>query len=328
VEEIACGTLFENSDSGRLILGDVRELLPTLLAGIGPSVDLIYIDPPFCAGRDFESRPAPRSRGAGTREIAYVDRWEGGLDGYLQWLSDTFTLLRDLLAPDGSLYVHLDWRASHYARAILDELFGADCFQNEIAWLYREAINSRKRWNRKHDTILLYTRDSDSFCFNADTVLQPHAASTVAKYRSEDDRGRYRLMGRGITGSPIRSARDVAQEWERTHPDLVYRQYLRNGTYPVDYLKVDIVNQASRERLGYPTQKPEALIEKLILASSDPGDLVLDCFCGSGTTPAVAARLGRRWIGADSSRLAIETSRTRLAALNAGSFVVQRPASG
>jgi site-specific DNA-methyltransferase (adenine-specific)/adenine-specific DNA-methyltransferase len=325
VEEIPAGAPLD-TPHGRLILGEAHGVLPALLAEIGPSVDLVYIDPPFCVGRDFASRPAPRSANPESPATAYSDRWEGGLDEYLQWLSEIFILLRELLAPDGSLYVHLDWRASHYARAILDELFGPDCFQNEIVWLYREAINSRKRWNRKHDTILLYTRDPMRFQFNADAVLQPHAATTIAKYRREDEQGPYRLMGRGIVGSPIQSARDVAPEWERTHPDLVYRQYLRKGTYPVDYLKIDIVNQASRERLGYPTQKPEALIEKLVLASSDPDDLVLDCFCGSGTTPAVAAQLGRRWIGADSSRLAVETSRARLAALGAGPFAVQRAA--
>src|SRR5262249_46761831 len=156
------------------------------------------------------------------------------------------------------------------------EVFGPDRFQNELAWCYREAINSRRRWNRKHDNILFYTRDPQRFVFNADAVLQPHSETTRAKYRYTDERGRYRLMGRGIVGSPIRSARDIAPEWEKTHPELVYRHYQRAGAYPVDYLNIDIINQASHERLNYPTQKPEALLERLIRASSNAGDLVLD----------------------------------------------------
>jgi len=119
-------------------------------------------------------------------------------------------------------------------------------------------------------------------------------------------------MGRGIVGSPIQSARDVAPEWEENHPELVYRHYLRGGTYPVDYWIIDVINQASHERTGFDTQKPEALLERIIKASSNPGDLVADFFCGSGTTLAVAEKLGRRWIGCDLSRYAIHVTRKRL----------------
>lgn len=119
-------------------------------------------------------------------------------------------------------------------------------------------------------------------------------------------------MGRGLKDSPISSARDVSPKWEKEHPELVFRHYLGKGTLPVDYWNIDIINQASRERLGFPTQKPEALLERIIKASSNPGDLVLDCFAGSGTTLAVAEKLGRRWIGVDCGKLAIYTMQKRL----------------
>jgi hypothetical protein len=139
----------------------------------------------------------------------------------------------------------------------------------------------------------------------------------VRKYRHVDSDGKpYRLMGRGIINSPIRSARDISPEWEKTHPELTFRHYLKPGTLPVDYWHIDIVNQASAERVDYPTQKPEALLERILLASSNPGDLVLDPYCGSGTTAIVAERLGRRWIAGDSSAWAIHTTRKRLLGLS------------
>ena len=152
------------------------------------------------------------------------------MDTYLQWFYETAALLRDLLAEDGSIYVHCDWRMAGQLRIIMDEIFGEGCFQNEIAWCYREAINSTKRWNRKHDNILFYTRNPEKYTFNADDVLQPHSPATTAKYKYKDEKGPYRLMGRGIVGSPIQSARDVSPEWEKTHPELVYRHYLREGS--------------------------------------------------------------------------------------------------
>lgn len=302
----------------RLIKGDAAEVLPALASEFAGHVDVVYIDPPFFTGKRFTASAEHADEGAAAGERpAYEDVWENGIDGYLQWLFLKLLQLRELLSECGSLYVHLDWRTVHLARSLLDEVFGVDCFQNEIAWCYREAINARKRWNRKHDVLLFYTRQRDSFLFNADAVLRPHMASTIAKYRHEDERGRYRLMGRGIQGSPICSARDVSPEWERTHPELVYRHYLRKGTYAMDYWNIDGINQASRERRNYPTQKPEALLERILLASSNPGSLILDCFCGSGTTPAVAARMGRRWIAADQGDLAIQTTRHRLEAIPA-----------
>jgi DNA modification methylase len=242
---------------------------------------------------------------------AYSDHWDGDLGCYLQWLLDRLTLARELLAPTGSLYVHLSWHSAHYVKLLLDEVFGTARFQNEIIWCYREAINNKKRWNRKHDTLLFYSK-TDRFTFNPDAVREPYRESHIRKYRHQDEQGPYRLMGRGIPGSPIRSHRDLPADYETRFPDLTYRHYLGTGTLPVDYWLIDIENQMSRARTGYPTQKPEALLERILLASSNAGDLVADLCCGSGTTLAVAQRLGRHWIGCDNGPLAIHTCRKRL----------------
>ncbi len=177
-----------------------------------------------------------------------------------------------LLAEDGVLYLHLDWQAAHYAKLLLDEIFGGERFQNEIIWCYREAINSKKRWNRKHDTLLFYSK-GERFTFNYNRVQQPYAESNIRKYRHRDEKGAYRLMGRGIVNSPIRCKRDLPLEYETLYPGLTYRHYLGEGTLPVDYWNIDIENQASAKRTGYPTQKPEALLERILLASTNEGDL-------------------------------------------------------
>ena len=288
--------------ANQLILGDNFKAMCALLSEFAGKFDLIYLDPPFFTRRDWKNRED---------EHAYADTWDEGLPSYLQFLYDRLFLAREALSDNGCLYLHLDWQAGHYAKLILDEIFGAERFQNEIIWCYREAINSRKRWNRKHDTILFYSK-TESFTFNPETVLEPYSESTLKKFRSRDEKGPYRLMGRGITNSPLRSKRDLSSEMESLYPELTYRHYLGEGTLPVDYWFIDIENQASHVRTGYPTQKPEALLEKILLASTNPGDLIGDFFCGSGTTLSVANRLERRWIGVDSGELAIKTTEERL----------------
>jgi DNA methylase len=151
-----------------------------------------------------------------------------------------------------------------------------------------------------------------TFNYDNEMVLEPLSENTIKKYRLEDDIGRYRLNGRFITGSPIKGGKDVDPKWEITHPHLVVRDYLREGKVPNDYFFVDMENQSSSNRTNYPTQKPEELLFKILSASTNPGDLILDCFMGSGTTQAVAMKLGRRFIGADINLGAIETSIQRL----------------
>jgi site-specific DNA-methyltransferase (adenine-specific)/adenine-specific DNA-methyltransferase len=295
----------------RLIQGDNLAVMAALRAEYAGKIALIYLDPPFFTGAEWRAQAISGEPNASL--AAYSDDWGGEMGSYLQWLLDRLTLARELLSPTGSLYLHLSWHSAHYVKLLLDEIFGVERFQNEIAWCYREAINSKKRWNRKHDTLLFYSR-GERFTFNPDSVRTPYKDSHIKKYRMQDEQGAYRLMGRGITGSPLRSHRDLPPEYETQFPELTYRHYLGQGTLPVDYWLIDIENQASHARTGYPTQKPEALLERLLLASTNPGDLVADLCCGSGTTLAVAQRLERRWIGCDLGPLAIHTCRKRLLA--------------
>ncbi len=273
----------------RLISGDKKDVLPALLHHFASSVDLIYIDPPFMTGRTFTS---------GT-QIAYRDSWNNDLDIYLQWLYETLLLLYQLLASDGSLYVHLDWRTAHYARCILDEIFGSALqaeghgFKNEIIWHYQSGGRSQRGYARKHDTLLLYTKSSD-YCFHAERIGERRGAHKRNHMRKEigDD---------GRISWTIRSAGRIytySEDTPMTPSDV--------------WTDIQHLHQKDPERTGYATQKPEALLERVILASSEEHDLVLDCFCGSGVTPVVAEQLGRRWIACDQSELAITITRKRL----------------
>lgn len=225
---------------------------------------------------------------------------KGSLLAYLVSMTLRIAEIYRVLKPTGSFYFHCDPTSSHYLKLIIDAIFvpnGGD-FKNEIVWCYKSRPISKKHFCKKHDIIFFYSR-SDKYYFDCNANLQPLSPVTIKKYIHEDKKGKYRLVGRGITGSPIRSAKDVDPEWEVTHPELVKRDYLRKG-YPIeDWWYIDIINQSSQERLGYPTQKPEALLERIIKASSKEGDLILDAYCGCGTTIAVAERLKRRWIGID-----------------------------
>lgn len=296
-----------------LVCGDNFQALKTIYENKDPlikdkvkgKVKLIYIDPPFATEGDFTAKDG---------EKAYSDKIKGA--EFIEFLRERLILAREILADDGAIYVHLDWKKAHYIKVILDEVFGENYFQNEIVWCYGEAINSKKRWNRKHDVIYFYSK-SENFTFNYEKVLEEYSENTIKKYKYVDENGnRYRLMGRGLAGSPIRSKRDVSIEWEKTHPELVYRHYMKDGVLPVDYWNVPIINQSSAERIGYPTQKPEELLEKIILASSNEGDIVMDFFAGSGTSLVVAEKLGRRWIGCDIGKLSIYTIQKRLLTLS------------
>lgn len=291
-------------EPNRLFWGDNLHVMRQLPS---ESIDLIYLDPPFFSGRQYNV-----IFGDQNELRSFSDIWEDGMPGYLVWLNARLYEMKRLLKKSGSIYVHCDWHASHYIKVELDKLFGYECFQNEIIWCYREAINAKKRWNRKHDVILYYTRQEEGYYFDPTPALEPHSESTNKKYKYSDEKGPYRLMGRGIVGSPIRSARDVSPEWEKKRPDLVYRHYQKAGTLPVDYWNIDIINQAARERIGYPTQKPERLLERIVACSSPQGATVADFFSGGGTTAAVAQRLGRRWLACDQSRVAVAVTADRL----------------
>src|SRR5437016_1301887 len=286
----------------RLICGDKSVVLPALLPEFARAVDLIYIDPPFMTGRDFTS---------GT-QLAYSDKWKNDLDVYLQWLHETFVQLHRLLAQDGSLYVHLDWRATHYAKVILDEVFGyrsdADGpgFKSEIIWHYQSGGRSHKCYARKHDTILLYTR-SAQYCFHAERIGERRGTQKRNHMRKQ-------VGPDGRVTWTIRSA------------DRIYTYDEDAMMTPADvWNDISHLHQKDPERNGYATQKPAALLERIILASSEENDLVLDCFCGSGVTPAVAERLDRRWIACDQSELALKLTRERMLTFDrVRPFVMQR----
>lgn len=275
---------------GRLILGDNLDVMSALLPEYEEGIDLVYADPPFFTNRKFSARIG---RGEDSRKPekwllaeGYRDSWTD-LDSYLQFLYERLALMYRLLAPNGTLYLHLDWHADAYARLILDELFGREgCFVNEIIWAYHGPSPIRTAFNRKHDTILVYAKGR-GYTFNADAVREPYHPNTVATFKSS------RKAGFGKT------------------PDLA------RGKVPEDWWYFPVVARLHGERTGYPTQKPEALLERIILASSNPGDTVADFFCGSGTTAVVAAKHRRRFIAGDVLPRAVHTARNRLAEMQA-----------
>jgi len=275
---------------GRIILGDNLSIMAALLPEYEGRIDLIYADPPFFTNRKFSARVG---RGEDSRKPSnwklaegYHDAWPD-LDSYLQFLYERLLLMHRLLAPNGTIYLHLDWHADAYARLILDEIFGVEgVFINEIIWTYHGPSPIRTAFNRKHDTILAYAKSRD-YTFNVDDVREPYNPNTVTTFNSS------RKAGFGKV------------------PDL------ERGKVPEDWWYFPVVARLHNERTGYPTQKPEALLERIILASSNKGGLVADFFCGSGTTSVVAARNGRKFITSDEAVRAVHTARGRLSGTKA-----------
>jgi len=272
----------------RLLLGDNLALMAAMLPEYEGRINLIYTDPPFFTNREFSARNGrgEDSRKPGQWQMAegYHDHWDG-LDSYLDFLYQRLALMYRLLAPNGTLYLHLDWHADSYARLLLDELFGADHLLNEIIWTYHGPSPIRRAFNRKHDTILVYVKN-DQYTFNADDVREPYNANTVKTFNSSPKAGFGKV------------------------PDL------ERGKVPEDWWYFPVVARLHNERTGYPTQKPIALLERVVLASSNPGDFVADFFCGSGTTPFVAAKHGRRFVACDETFRALHTTRSRLTDLS------------
>ncbi|MDR1360668.1 MAG: site-specific DNA-methyltransferase, partial [Deltaproteobacteria bacterium] len=271
-----------------LIQGDNRDILLAALNGplaeairAAGGVRLIYLDPPFATGARLPIFLDIGGERSALAAIAYSDVWKGGVRTFLSMLFTRLALMRDLLAEDGSIYVHCDHRSAAFIRLFLDHLFGADRFLGEIIWHYTGGGRARRYFSRKHDTLLHYAKSS-RWIFRPDEIRVPYAP------------------GSGYARGGI-----VSASGKRYAPNPL-------GTPVDDVWSLPIVNPLSRERLAYPTQKPERLLERIIRASSHPGDLVADFFCGSGTTLAVAEGLGRKWLGADAGAFAIQTSRKRL----------------
>ncbi len=267
--------------SGAVLEADNLDVLAAIPDGV---VDLVYADPPFGTG-DVQRLASIRTgtgertrRGFGGREVAWEvvgeQAWADDLPlpEHLAALRSRVEEIRRVLAPHGSLYLHVDWRTTHHVRLLLDEVFGADQFLNEIVWAYDYGGRARDRWPRKHDTILWYAK-GDAWTFDRDQIV------------------RIPYMAPGLVG-PEKAAR---------------------GKLPTDVWWLTIVPPGSAERTGYPTQKPVRLLERIVAASSRPGDLVLDPYAGSGTTGVAAARLGRRWLLVDRNPAAAAIARGRLA---------------
>ncbi len=245
----------------------------------GARYRLIYLDPPFGSGKTYGAR-VNGAKGVQSQVVhAYAD--DGDFDQYLRWLDARLRVARELLADDGTLYVHLDWHAVHYVKVLLDRLFGRDRFINEIIWCYHGPSPITSAFKRKHDTILVYTK-SRSYYFNADAVRVPYDQATVRTFRSSPKAGFGKV------------------------PDL------ERGKVPEDWWYFPVVARLHSERVGYETQKPEALLKRIVLASSAPGDHVLDLCGGSGTTAVVSAKLGRHATLADANPVAIEKTLLRL----------------
>jgi site-specific DNA-methyltransferase (adenine-specific) len=264
-----------------VLLGDNLELLPRF---DGETFQLVYLDPPFNTGKVQRRRtltttndPAGDRRGFGGRrystallaESSYRDEF----DDYLGFLEPRLREVRRVLAESGTLYLHIDYREAHYVKLLLDELFGRECFLNEIVWAYDYGARPRRRWPAKHDTILVYVKDPESYWFDSEAVeREPYMA-----------------------------------------PGLVTPEKAARGKLPTDVWWHTIVSPTGKEKTGYPTQKPEGVLRRIVQASSRPGDWCLDCFAGSGTLGAVAAALDRRYVLIDTNPEAIEVAMRRLA---------------
>lgn len=308
----------QNGWINKIFWGDNLQVMSHLLKEYRGKIKLIYIDPPFDSKADYRKKIEIKGIGKAEsdslsfEEKQYGDIWTN--DEYLQFMYERLLLMRELLSDEGSIYVHCDYRKSHHLRMIIEEVFGIDNLQNELVWCYRGMAVSESHFVRRHDSIFFATK-TNSFTFNWKDIAEPLEESTKKKYRYIDKNGRaFRLHGRNIKGSPIQNNTDIDIGWLEKAPELCRIDYLdeKKGAKPRDWFVMDYINVMSDERKNYPTQKPEALLEKLIMASSNPGDLVFDCFMGSGTTQAVAMKLGRRFIGADINLGAIQTTTKRL----------------
>ena len=312
--------------TNKLIWGDNKLILSSLKSGpLREEIEkqgglkLIYIDPPFDVGADFSmdieiGDNTFTKRPNVLEELAYRDTWGKGADSFISMIYERLVLMRDLLAEDGSIYVHTDYRVNSVVRLVLDEVFGSGLMQNEIIWCYRGMAVSTRHHVRRHDNIYFYTK-SDNYPFFWERITEPLTESTEDKYRYADKDGRkFRLHGRNIQNSPIQNHTDIDIRWLKSDPDLCRVDYLdeKKGTKPRDWFLMDYINVMSSERVDYPTQKPEALLERIIKASSNEGDLIADFFCGSGTTAAVAEKLGRKWIASDLGKFGIHTTRKRM----------------
>ena len=282
----------------KIFWGDNLQVMSHMLKDYRGKINLIYIDPPFDSKADYKKKIDIKGVGkaisdsSSFEEKQYGDIWTN--DEYLQFMYERFLLMKELLSDDGSIYVHLDEKRSHYIRLVLDEVFGQDSFRREIVWSTKTSSGFKaaaNNWVRTHDVILFYTKKN--ICFNKQ--YWDYSDEYKSRFKKCDENGR---LYRDDRGSGIKQYLDelkgipMGDVWD----DIMSFQQAATST----------------EIVGYPTQKPEKIVERIVLASSNPGDIVFDCFMGSGTTQAVAMKLGRRFIGADINLGSIQTTTKRL----------------
>ena len=280
-----------------LFWGENRAIINTLLDTFENKISLIYIDPPFATGQDFNLKIQIGKDGKYINDIAYKDKWKEGLDSYLSFLYERLVKMKRLLAHNGSIYVHLDWHISHYVKVILDEIFGIKNFRNEIIWAYPAAsVKTRHFFIRSYDTILFYSK-SDDYVFNDDPNIYMEYSNRVKNALKKDEQGTFYYRGGSHNGRKLSRKVYVIQE----------------GIFPRDvWNDIPYIRANTSEYQGFSTQKPERLLKRIILASTNEKDIVADFFCGSGTTLVVAEKLGRHWIGCDINKYAIHMARKRI----------------
>lgn len=325
-------TLFNFDDRGRqiagwtnkLIWGDNKLILSSLKSGPlreeiekAGGLKLIYIDPPFDVGADFSMKveigdDELTKKPNVLEELAYRDTWGKGADSFIAMIYERLSLMRDLLADDGSIYVHCDWRVNSYMRLVMDEIFGKDSYRNELIWTYQGSwVEPKTYFPRRHNSILYYKKDNNEF-FNR--AYEDNADEQVNSKRWSDYIVDNKIYGKNMPDHDLRfkpylerfkkeNGRDPGDD------DIVFEA---KGSVVGSVWNIKTVDPKSPENVNYPTQKSEALLTRIIKASSNEGDLVADFFCGSGTTLAVAEKLGRKWIGSDLGKFSIHTTRKRM----------------
>ncbi|MED0657121.1 site-specific DNA-methyltransferase [Anoxybacillus ayderensis] len=281
----------------KIFWGDNLQVMSHLLKEFRGKIKLIYIDPPFDSKAEYKKKIQLNNKSTTSdissfEEKQYTDIWTN--DGYLQFMYERLIIMRELLSEDGSIYVHCDWHKNHYLRCILDEVFGSDKFRNEIVWSYFGFKRSTARkFPQKHDIIYSYTK-SDDYVWNVQ--YKEHSPEYIKRFK-KDENGRLYRDDVNPTGGGTR---------------IIYLDEILGDIIDSTWTDIPPVNPVAKERCNYPTQKPEALLERIIKASTNEGDIVFDCFMGSGTTQAVAMKLGRRFIGSDINLGAVQTTAKRL----------------
>ena len=299
--------------TNKLIWGDNKYVLSSLKNGPlrheiekEGGIKLIYIDPPFDVGADFSMSldigdDSYEKKPNVLEQIAYRDTWGLGSDSFLQMIYERLVLMKDLLSEDGTIFVHCDWRLSAKIKLVLEEVFGIRNELNEIIWCFSQGAKSKRMFARKHNTIFSFAKNIDQNFFNADAVkveMKSGKSSFGGRLETDEDGRKYRL----VYGTKNKQGET-----------RYYKYYLDEGKIPEDYwTDINSIQSGNNERTGYPTQKPESLLKRIILSATKENDIVCDFFSGSGTTASVSEKLGRKWICSDLGKFAIHTTRKRL----------------